>query len=268
MYRQQNKIKISESISTGIDKLDTAAGGLHPGDLIIVAGRPSIGKTEFLLHLALHTADIGKTPVLIFSLESSAELLTKRLLGITSGVNTRLLDSGHLINDDESKLSRANELLSNLPIVIDDTPDTNINRIRDKARCFVTERESGIIAVDYLQLIRVDSGAISWDETIGKIVWELKEMATELNVPVIALSQVKRNADSRNGRKPQISDLLPSPEVVEPCADIILFMCPKGNEDADSATNEDVFFFDIAKNRRGPLNIAIPSGRGTGRAEE
>lgn len=251
MHQKQDKIKISEGISTGIDKLDTAVGGLLPGDLIIVAGRPSIGKTELLLHLALHTADIVKAPVLIFSLESSAELLAQRLLGITSGVNTRLLDSGHLTNDDESKLSRATELLSNLPIVIDDAPDTNISRIRDKARCFVTERKSGIIAVDYLQLIRVGSGTISWDETIGEIVLELKEMAIELNVPVVALSQVKRYADPRKGRKPQISDLLPSPEVVEPYADIILLMCPKGSEDADPATSEDVFFIDIAKNRRG-----------------
>ena len=250
MHQQQDKIETNEGFSTIINELDIAANGLCPGDLILVAGRPGTGKTELLMHLILHATSTENTPVLIFSIELSAENLLERLHIASNG------EDSHLSDDKLPKLSRAIVSPSDLPLVIDDTPEANISRIRDKARCFVTEKQSCIIAVDYLQLINGSNDTIPRDKMLGEITRELKAMAVELNVPVILLSQVKRSVTSRKDQKPQVSDL-PSPVVVESCTDIILFTYRKVIEDKELGTRKNVFYFDIAQIRRGPLTGAI-----------
>lgn len=242
-------------IPTGFWDLDRKTGGLQPSDLIIVAARPGMGKTSFCLNIAQHVALEEHLPVAIFSLEMSSFQLALRLLGSEAQIDIHRLRTGQIREHEWPKLARAFGKLAEAPIFVDDTPDLNVIEMRARARRLKAERGLSLIIVDYLQLIRLLDRDKSEHQQISEISRGLKSLARELEVPVIAISQLSRAVETRAERRPQLSDLRGSGGL-EQDADVVIFIYREGYYKAqemeiESDMPEEVEII-IAKQRNGP----------------
>ncbi len=245
------KKELLTGVTTGFRDLDRITCGLQPSDLIIVAGRPSMGKTAFALNIAENAACEKKVCVAIFSLEMSKEQLVQRMLCGVAKVDGSKLRGGFLRESDWPKLTRAAGKLSESPIYIDDTPALSVLEMRAKARRLKKEKGLGLIVVDYLQLMRSSLHTESREREISDISRSLKALAKELGVPVIALSQLNRSVESRTDKRPQLSDLRES-GAIEQDADVIAFIYRDevyNKNTADRGVSEII----IGKQRNGPI---------------
>lgn len=249
LHRNKGSLR---GVRTGYRDLDNMTAGLQRSDLIILAARPAMGKTTLVTNLAYNVATIAKQPVLFFSLEMSKEQLVDRMLADASGVDAWNIRTGNLSDDDFSKLSEAMGEMSEAPIYIDDTPGLSVLEMRTKARRAAHEQPLGLIIIDYLQLMqgsgRSDGNRV---QEVSEISRGLKLIARELNVPVIALSQLSRSVESRSPQIPQLADLRESGSI-EQDADIVMFIYREAyyNPDTDRENITDLI---IAKHRNGPV---------------
>jgi len=238
-------------VRTGYRDLDNMTAGLQRSDLIILAARPAMGKTTLVTNLAYNVATIAKQPVLFFSLEMSKEQLVDRMLADASGVDAWNIRTGNLSDDDFSKLSEAMGEMAEAPIYIDDTPGVSVLEMRTKARRAAHEQPLGLIIVDYLQLMqgsgRSDGNRV---QEVSEISRGLKLIARELNVPVIALSQLSRSVESRSPQIPQLADLRESGSI-EQDADIVMFIYREAYYKPETE-RENITDLIIAKHRNGP----------------
>lgn len=218
----ENKSPLS-GVPTGFESLDKLTAGLQPADLIVVAGRPSMGKTSFCLNIAQYAAIIAKVPVAIFTLESSKDQITIKMLCSEARVDALRLKQGFLLESDWPKLTKAAGLLSEAPIFIDATPAISISEIRSKAGLFKANSNVGLIIIDYLQLIKGRENSERREQEISEISHELKSLAKELDMPIIVISQLNRALESRIYKRPQLVDLRDS-GAIEEDADLILFI--------------------------------------------
>ena len=259
MERIEARHQADESVhgvGSGFADLDSKTNGFQGSDLIIVAGRPSMGKTSFCLNVAANAALEGKVPTAIFSREMSRDQVVERLLAAESFVDLYRLRSGRLRDDDFPKMSRAAGLLGTAPIWVDDTPALTLLEIRSKARRMKAEHDVGLVIVDYMQLIRGGGHHDSRQEEISFISRSLKALARELQTPVIALSQLSRAPEQRGGdRRPLLSDLRDS-GAIEQDADLVMFIYRaemyRAVLDADENTDEGSAELILAKHRNGP----------------
>ena len=210
-------------VPTGFTELDKMTAGLQPSDLIILAGRPSMGKTAFAMNIAQHAAISDNIGVAVFSLEMSKEQLAMRLLCSVGHVDSQRVRTGRLQDEDWPKLTRAVGYLEQSPMFIDDTPAISVLEMRAKVRRLSSQHKLGLIVVDYLQLMRGRNATENRTQEISEISRSLKAMAKELNVPVIALSQLNRSLESRTDKRPMMSDLRES-GAIEQDADVICFI--------------------------------------------
>ena len=211
-------------IASGFDDLDALTSGFQKADLVVIAGRPSMGKTAFALNVAAHTSIDGSTPTAIFSLEMGKEQLVQRMLCSEARIDAHKLRTGYLADKHWSSLTTAAGLLSEAAIYIDDTPSMNVLEMRSKARRLKAEADIGLVIVDYLQLMRGLGRPENRQQEISEISRSLKALAKELEVPVLALSQLSRAVESRGGdRRPILSDLRES-GAIEQDADVVMFI--------------------------------------------
>jgi replicative DNA helicase len=240
-------------VPSGFKELDRMTAGFQPSDLIIIAGRPSMGKTAFCLDVAEYAAIGNKIPVAIFSLEMSKEQLVIRMLCSQANVEGTRLRTGYLNESDWPKLTIAAGNLSDAPIYIDDTAALSALELRAKARRLKSEHGLGMVIVDYLQLMRGRARVESRQQEISEISRSLKALAKELTIPVIAVSQLSRKTEERTGNKPQLSDLRES-GAIEQDADLILFIYRdevyNRSEDNPNRGKAEVI---IGKQRNGPI---------------
>ncbi len=242
-----------KGVPTGFTGLDEMTTGLQRGDLIIIAGRPSMGKTAFILSLALHAAAVAKNSTAIFSLEMSKGQLVQRMLCAEARVNMHSLRSGTLPKRDYPKLSLAAGPLSEAPIYIDDTPAITVLELRAKARRLKAKHNLDLLIIDYLQLMGSSGKAESRQQEISTISRSLKGVAKELDVPVIALSQLSRAVEQRTGNhRPQLSDLRES-GAIEQDADVVMFVYRDEVYNKDDETNKGKAEIIIGKQRNGPI---------------
>lgn len=250
LHKDKNKIR---GIPTGFKDMDSMLAGFQKSDLIILAARPSMGKTALALNFAHNVAVQASQPVLVFSLEMSKEQLVDRLLSMESGVDAWALRTGNLTDTDFEKIGQAMGTLSEAQIFIDDTPGITVSDLRTKARREAHQRPLGLIIVDYLQLMsggRRFGGESNRVQEISEISRGLKGVARELNVPVLALSQLSRSVESRTPQIPQLADLRESGSI-EQDADVVAFIYREEyyNPDTDRKKLTDIF---IKKHRNGP----------------
>jgi replicative DNA helicase len=239
-------------LSTGFIDLDKYTAGFHPGDLVIVAGRPSMGKTSFALNIAQHVALDSKRPVAIFSLEMSKELLVQRLLCSEAQVDAQKVRRGFTSAKDIERLTNAAGLLSEAPVFIDDTPAITTLDIRARARRLKVERDISMIVIDYLQLARTSDRVENRQQEISSISRSMKALAKELKVPVVALSQLSRAVEARGGdKRPMLSDLRES-GAIEQDADLVLFLYRPEFYDPGDPEKEGKAELIIGKQRNGP----------------
>ncbi len=241
-------------ISTGFVDLDRLTSGLQPADLIIVAGRPSMGKTAFALNMAQNAAIRHQTPVAVFSLEMSREQLVMRMLCSEGRIDSHRLRGGFLKDSDWPKLARSAGALAEAPIYIDDTGALSILEMRAKSRRLQAEKGLGMVVVDYLQLMHGRSAAEGREREISEISRGLKALAKELSVPVVALSQLNRSLEQRQDKRPMLSDLRES-GAIEQDADVICFVYRDDYYHEDSA-EKGVAEIIIGKQRNGPTDTA------------
>jgi replicative DNA helicase len=251
LHKDKKKLR---GIPTGYKDIDDTLAGLQRSDLFILAARPSMGKTAFVLNLAHNVAVDAKEPVIIFSLEMSKEQLVDRLLSMQSGVDAWALRTGNLTDSDFEKLGDAMGVLGEAPIYIDDTPGITVSDLRTKARREAHQRQPGLIIVDYLQLMSGGSrfgGDGNRVQEISEISRGLKGVARELNVPLIALSQLSRSVESRSPQIPMLSDLRESGSI-EQDADIVAFIYREDyyNPETERKNITDIL---IKKHRNGAL---------------
>lgn len=249
LHKDKAKIR---GVPTGYKDLDNVLAGLQPSDLFIIAARPSMGKTAFMLNLAHNVALKAKESVLIFSLEMSKEQLVDRLLAIESGVNAWNLRTGNLADADFDKIARAMGNLSEAKIFIDDSPSITVSDLRTKARREAHHQPLGLIVVDYLQLMSGGSRFSDFNrvQEISEISRGLKIIARELNVPVIALSQLSRSVENRSPQIPQLADLRESGSI-EQDADVVAFLYREDYYNPESE-RKNVLEVQIRKHRNGP----------------
>ncbi|MBI2343402.1 MAG: replicative DNA helicase [Deltaproteobacteria bacterium] len=249
-YEQKRSIT---GVASGFADLDRLTSGLQPSDLIIVAGRPSMGKTAFALGMAANAAIDAGIPVAVFSLEMSKEQLVQRLLCSMAKVDSSRLRGGYLADSDWTKLTRAAGILSDAPIYIDDSPAISVLEMRAKARRLQRERGLGLVVVDYLQLMRGGGRMESREREISEISRSLKALAKELHLPVMALSQLNRAVESRNDKRPLLSDLRESGSI-EQDADVICFVYREEMYNAESP-EKGVAEIIVGKQRNGPTGL-------------
>ena len=251
------KKELITGVPTGFEKLDEITAGLQKSDLIVIAGRPSMGKTAFALNIAQHAAIQEKVPVAIFSLEMAKEQLAMRMLSAEARVDAQRLRKGFLGETDWPKLTTAAGSLSEAPIFIDDTPAITALEMKAKARRLKAEHGLGLVVLDYLQLMKgSDSTRDSREQEISEISRSLKALAKELQIPVIALSQLNRKVEDRTNRRPQMADLRES-GAIEQDADVIIFLYRdevynKSEDNPEKGIAEVI----IGKQRNGPVGIA------------
>jgi replicative DNA helicase len=243
------------SVPTGFYELDEILGGFQKSDLAIVAARPSMGKTAFALTLARNAAVDHEIPVGIFSLEMSTMQLIIRLLCAEGKLNAHLVRTGKLPHAEGVKLSKNAHKLIEAPIYVDDSPAQTVLEIRAKARRLKVEKNVGMIIIDYLQLMQGHAKAESREREISHISRSLKSLAKELNIPVIALSQLNRAVESRTDKRPQLSDLRESGSI-EQDADVVIFLNRPEyygiEKDANGESLEGVAEVIVGKQRNGP----------------
>lgn len=241
-------------VSTGITELDSMTAGLQPSDLIIVAGRPAMGKTSFAVGMGMHAAVQNNVPVAVFSLEMSKEQLVIRMLCSEGRINSGRMRTGFLTEEDWPKLARAAGKLSEAPVFIDDTGSISVLEVRSKCRRLAAESGLGLVIVDYLQLMKGSSSTQSREQEISEISRGLKSLAKELNVPVVALSQLNRGLEQRQDKRPVLSDLRES-GAIEQDADIIMFVYRDEVYNPDTA-ERGIAEIIIGKQRNGPIGAA------------
>ena len=252
LERLYEKKELVTGVPSGFKELDQMTAGFQPSDLIIVAGRPSMGKTAFCLNVAQYAAIEKRTPVAVFSLEMSKEQLVIRMLCSEAHVEGSKLRTGFLSEGDWPRLTIAAGNLSEAPIFIDDTAALSVLELRAKARRLKADQGLGMVIVDYLQLMKGRTRADNRQQEISEISRSLKAVAKELNIPVIAVSQLSRRTEERTGMRPQLSDLRES-GAIEQDADLILFLYRdevyNRSEDNPNRGKAEVI---IGKQRNGP----------------
>ncbi len=240
-------------MKTGYYDIDRVTSGFQRGDLIILAARPSVGKTAFALNLGTQMALLNKLPTAIFSLEMPAEQLMQRILTFRSEVEGNKLRDGTIRSDREwNALYEAANTIKEAAIYIDDSPMLKISEIFSKCRKLKAEHDLGVIIIDYLQLMESSSTAENRQQAVSEISRAFKALARELNVPVIALSQLSRGVETRTDKRPMLSDLRES-GAIEQDADIVMFLYREdyhSNDEVENVQNTDVI---IAKHRNGSL---------------
>ena len=237
-------------VPTGFADLDYKTAGLHGSDLILVAARPAMGKSAFALNIATNAAVRSKVPVAIFSLEMSKEQMANRILCSEALVDSNKVRTGKVEDDDWSKLAQASGILSDANIYIDDTPGISIMEIRAKCRKMKIEKDIGLVIIDYLQLVQgSNKRGGSREQEIAEISRSLKILAKEINVPVIALSQLSRAPEQRPDHRPMLSDLRESGSI-EQDADKVIFLYRDDyyNEDSEKKNIAEII---MAKHRAG-----------------
>jgi replicative DNA helicase len=260
LYNRDNPSDVT-GVPTGFADLDRMTSGFQPGDLIIVAGRPSMGKTALALNMAEHAALDAGLPVGIFSMEMSAAQLAMRLLGAIGKLDQHRLRTGRLAEDDWRRLTDAVGRLSEAPIQIDETAALNALELRARARRLHRQYgQLGLIVVDYLQLMSASSQGENRATEISEISRSLKALAKELNVPVVALSQLNRSLEQRPNKRPVMSDLRES-GAIEQDADVILFIYRDEvyNPDSPDKGRAEVI---IGKQRNGPIGTVMLTFQG------
>ena len=243
-------------IPTGFSDLDYKLSGLQPSDLILVAARPSMGKTALVLNIAQYVAFHEDMATAIFSLEMSKEQLVNRLFSLESRVDAQLLRSGNLSDADWEKLIEGAGIIGKSHLIIDDTPGISISELRSKCRKYKLEHDLKLVIIDYLQLMTGSGRSDSRQQEISDISRSLKQVARELNVPVIALSQLSRQVEQRPDHRPMLSDLRES-GAIEQDADVVMFIYRDDyyNKDSD---NKGIAEIIIAKQRNGPHRDGQP----------
>ena len=250
LYKNKGSLR---GIKTGYRDLDNMTAGLQRSDLIILAARPAMGKTTLVTNLAYNVATIEKKSVLFFSLEMSKEQLVDRMLADAAGVDSWNIRTGNLSDDDFAKLSEAMGEMAEAPIYIDDTPGVSVLEMRTKARRAAHENELGLIIIDYLQLMQGSGSSQAQGnrvQEVSEISRGLKLLARELNVPVIALSQLSRSVESRQPQIPQLADLRESGSI-EQDADIVMFIYREAYYNPETE-RENITDLILAKHRHGP----------------
>lgn len=242
-------------VSTGFDKFDEMTTGLQEADLVIVAGRPSMGKTTFAMNIAENAAIGDKLPVAVFSMEMPGDSLAMRMISSLGRVDQHHIRTGNLTDEDWARITSAIHILSEAKIFIDDTPAMSPNEIRARARRLKRQHGLGLIVIDYLQLMQVHGGSENRATEISEISRSLKAMAKELKVPVIALSQLNRSLEQRPDKRPVMSDLRES-GAIEQDADLIVFIYRDEvyNEDSPQKGVAEII---IAKQRNGPIGKSL-----------
>lgn len=240
-------------ISTGFRDLDYRTAGLQPSDLILIAARPSMGKTAFALNIAEYVAMVNHVPTAIFSLEMSKIQLAKRLISMNSKVDSQHIRTGSLDDPEWAKITESSIILGESSLVIDDTPGITINELRSKCRKIKMDKGLGLIIIDYLQLMSGGSGNrnISRQQEISDISRSLKALARELNCPVVALSQLSREVEKREDKRPILSDLRES-GAIEQDADVVMFLYRDEYYTKDASNKKGVTEVIIGKQRNGP----------------
>lgn len=238
-------------IATGFYDLDYKTAGLQPSDLILVAARPSMGKTAFVLNIAEYAALKSNVTTAIFSLEMSKEQLVKRILSMNSKVDSQAIRTGELQDEDWAKLVESARLIGNSNLIIDDTASISISELRSKCRKFKLEHNLGLVIIDYLQLMTGSKKNESRQQEISEISRSLKALAREINAPVIALSQLSRAVEQRPDKRPMLSDLRES-GAIEQDADVVMFIYRDDyyNHDSEEAGISEII---IGKQRNGPI---------------
>lgn len=238
-------------IPTGFVDLDYKMSGLQPSDFVLVAARPSMGKTAFVLNIAQYVAFHENMATAIFSLEMSKEQLVNRLFSLESRVDAQILRSGNLSDSDWEKLIEGAGVIGKSHLLIDDTPGISISELRSKCRKFKLEHDLKLVIIDYLQLMSGNGRSDSRQQEISEISRSLKALARELNVPVIALSQLSRAVEQRPDHRPMLSDLRES-GAIEQDADVVMFIYRDDyyNKDTDMKNIAEII---IAKQRNGPI---------------
>ncbi len=238
-------------IATGFIDLDYRMSGLQPSDLILIAARPSMGKTAFVLNIAQYTAFHSDLATAIFSLEMSKEQLVNRLFSLESRVDAQMLRNGNLSDTDWEKLIEGAGTIGRSKLIIDDTPGISIGELRSKCRKYKLEYNIQLVIIDYLQLMSGNGRTDSRQQEISEISRALKALARELHVPVIALSQLSRAVEQRPDHRPMLSDLRES-GAIEQDADVVMFIYRDDyyNKDTDKKNIAEVI---IAKQRNGPI---------------
>ena len=239
-------------VPTGLSDLDERTSGLQPGDLIVVAGRPSMGKTAFALNIGEHVALAAGKPVAVFSMEMGASQLAMRMIGSVGRLDQHMLRTGRLTADDWEKLSGALGRLSTAPIMIDETAALTSIEVRSRARRLQKQHgQLGLVIVDYLQLMQASSTGENRATEISEISRSMKALAKELKVPVMALSQLNRSLEQRPNKRPVMSDLRES-GAIEQDADVILFIYRDEvyNPDTQDKGTAEII---IGKQRNGPI---------------
>lgn len=240
-------------ISTGFIDLDKKTAGLQPSDLILIAARPSMGKTAFALNIAEHVAMINGLSTVIFSLEMSRIQLAKRLISMNSKVDSQNIRTGILADDEWGKITESSIVLGESSLVIDDTPGITIHELRSKCRKLKMERGLDLIIIDYLQLMTGSSSYrnASRQQEVSDISRALKALAREVNCPVIALSQLSRDVEKREDKRPILSDLRES-GAIEQDADVVMFLYRDEYYTKDASNHKGITEVIIGKQRNGP----------------
>ncbi|EOQ19775.1 MULTISPECIES: replicative DNA helicase [Bacillus cereus group] len=242
-------------IPTGYSELDRMTSGLNNSDLIIVAARPSVGKTAFALNIAQNVATRSRKNVAIFSLEMDSNQLMMRILCAEGNIDAANLRNGKLTNEEWTKLTMAMGVISNSPLFIDDTPGISIEEIKKKCRKLKRERGLSLVLIDYLQLVTVmqSNKSTNRQEEVSIISKSLKALARELNVPIIALSQLSRGVESRQDKRPMMSDIRESGSI-EQDADVVAFLYRDDYYNADTEA-KNIIEIIISKQRNGPTGV-------------
>lgn len=238
-------------LPTGFVDLDYKTSGMQPSDLVLIAARPSMGKTAFVLNIAQHMAFKDNVTVAIFSLEMSKEQLVNRLLSLESRVDSQAIRTGNLTDEDWAKLIEGAGIVGKSNLIIDDTPGISVAELRSKCRKYKMEHNLGIIIIDYLQLMTGSKKTDSRQQEISDISRSLKEIARELGVPVLALSQLSRAVEQRPEHRPMLSDLRES-GAIEQDADVVMFIYRDDYYNKDSE-RKNIAEIIIAKQRNGPI---------------
>lgn len=238
-------------IATGFYDLDYKTAGLQRSDLILVAARPSMGKTAFVLNVAEFVALKSKIPTAIFSLEMSRTQLVNRILAMNSKVDSQTMRTGELKDEDWAKLMESARLTGESPLMIDDTPGISMQELRSKCRKFKLEKNLGLVIIDYLQLMSGGKKSESRQQEISEISRSLKALAREINCPVIALSQLSRAVESRDDKRPMLSDLRES-GAIEQDADVVMFIYRDEYYTKEKCEEPGVSEIIIGKQRNGP----------------
>ena len=232
-------------------KLDKQLSGLQPSDLILIAARPSVGKTAFVLNLTETIAVKHNIPVAIFSLEMSSEQLINRVISQNSMVSSQKIRIGDLSDSEWENIVESANVIGNSGIIIDDTPGISIGEMRSKCRKFKLEKDIQLVIVDYLQLMTTNTPHGSREQEIAEISRTLKGIARELNVPVIALSQLNRASETREDRKPIMADLRESGSI-EQDADVVMLMSRYYDKEKKEEDRNRIIL-NVAKQRNGPV---------------